>query len=39
MQDYIEKAINGEDLTLDEAKAATEDIFEDATDAQIGSLL
>ncbi len=39
MQEYIEKTINGEELTLGEAREAADAIFEDATDAQIGALL
>ena len=39
VQDYLHKAIEGEDLTLDEARSAADAVFEDATDAQIGALL
>ncbi|WP_137284978.1 anthranilate phosphoribosyltransferase [Halorussus salinisoli] len=39
MQDYIERATDGEDLTLDEAREAATAVFEGATEAQIGSLL
>ncbi|MDY6764512.1 MAG: anthranilate phosphoribosyltransferase [Halobacteria archaeon] len=39
MKEYIEKIADGEDLTLEEAKSVADAIFEDATDAQIGSLL
>jgi anthranilate phosphoribosyltransferase len=39
MENYIEKTVKGNDLTVEEAQNAVEQIFEDATDAQIGSLL
>jgi anthranilate phosphoribosyltransferase len=39
VQEYLHKAIEGEDLTLDEARQAADAVFEDATDAQIGGLL
>ena len=39
VQDYLHKAIEGKDLTLDEARSAADAVFEDATDAQIGALL
>ncbi|MEF8813153.1 MAG: anthranilate phosphoribosyltransferase [Halovenus sp.] len=39
MQEYIERVTNGEDLTQEEARAASTAIFEDATQAQIGALL
>jgi len=39
VQEYLHKAIEGEDLTLDEAREAADAVFEDATDAQIGALL
>jgi anthranilate phosphoribosyltransferase len=39
VQDYLHKTLDGEDLTLDEARAAADAVFEDATDAQIGALL
>jgi anthranilate phosphoribosyltransferase len=39
MQDIIEKAIRGEDLSQAEAREAADAIFTDATDAQIGALL
>ena len=39
MQDIIDKAIRGEDLTQAEAREAADAIFTDATDAQIGALL
>lgn len=35
----MHKAIEGEDLTLEEARTAADAVFEDATDAQIGALL
>jgi anthranilate phosphoribosyltransferase len=39
MQDYIERVAGGTDLTQAEARAASTEIFEDATEAQIGALL
>jgi anthranilate phosphoribosyltransferase len=39
MQEHIERVTAGEDLTLDEARAAVTQLFEDATDAEIGALL
>ena len=39
VQDYIHKAIDGEDLSLEEAREAADAVFKDATDAQIGALL
>ena len=39
MNEYIEPVTDGEDLTLAEARAAAEAVFEDATEAQIGALL
>ena len=39
LQDYIERAADGEDLTQDESRDAVRLIFEEATEAQIGALL
>ncbi|WP_254768949.1 anthranilate phosphoribosyltransferase [Salinilacihabitans rarus] len=39
MQDYVERVTDGRDLTQAEARAASEAVFEDATEAQIGALL
>ncbi|MFB6250692.1 MAG: anthranilate phosphoribosyltransferase, partial [Halobellus sp.] len=39
LQDYIERATDGGDLTQDEAREAASAVFEDATEAQIGALL
>ena len=39
VQEYLHKAIEGKDLTLEEAREAADAVFEDATDAQIGALL
>jgi anthranilate phosphoribosyltransferase len=39
MQEYIERVAGGTDLTQAEARAASTEIFEDATEAQIGALL
>jgi anthranilate phosphoribosyltransferase len=39
VQEYLHKAIEGEDLTLKEARSAADAVFEDATDTQIGALL
>ncbi|WP_129113038.1 anthranilate phosphoribosyltransferase [Halegenticoccus tardaugens] len=39
MQDYIERATEGEDLTLAEAREAAGMVFEGATEAQMGALL
>jgi anthranilate phosphoribosyltransferase len=39
LQTYIERATDGEDLTLEESREAARLVFEDATEAQIGALL
>ena len=39
MQEYIERVSAGEDLTQAEAREVSQQIFEDATEAQIGALL
>ena len=39
MKEYIERVTDGEDLTVEEARAAATAVFEDATKAQIGALL
>ena len=39
MKEYIERVTDGEDLTVEEARAAATAVFEDATEAQIGALL
>ncbi|WP_049985742.1 anthranilate phosphoribosyltransferase [Halobellus rufus] len=39
LQDYIERAAGGEDLTQEESREAAGLVFEDATEAQIGALL
>jgi anthranilate phosphoribosyltransferase len=39
MQDYIERVTDGEDLSIGEAREAASNVFEDATEAQIGALL
>jgi len=39
MQEYIERATEGEDLTQQEAREAATAVFEEATEAQIGALL
>ncbi|WP_092892238.1 anthranilate phosphoribosyltransferase [Halopelagius inordinatus] len=39
LQDYIERATEGEDLTLEQSREAARLVFEDATEAQIGALL
>ncbi|QLG64016.1 anthranilate phosphoribosyltransferase [Halorarum salinum] len=39
MQEYVERATEGEDLTVAEAREASTLVFEDATEAQIGALL
>ncbi|NKE37443.1 anthranilate phosphoribosyltransferase [Natronococcus sp. JC468] len=39
MQDFIERVTDGEDLTQEDARAASRAVFEGATDAQIGALL
>ncbi|SDX83329.1 anthranilate phosphoribosyltransferase [Halobellus clavatus] len=39
LQDYIERATEGTDLTQNEAREAASAVFEDATEAQIGALL
>ncbi|MFB6178252.1 MAG: anthranilate phosphoribosyltransferase [Halorientalis sp.] len=39
MQEYIQRVTEGEDLTLEEAQAAATQVFEGATEAQIGALL
>ncbi|MFP4530635.1 MAG: anthranilate phosphoribosyltransferase [Halodesulfurarchaeum sp.] len=39
MKAYIERVAEGEDLTVSQARTAATQVFEDATDAQIGALL
>ena len=39
LQEYIERAADGEDLTQDESRDAVRLVFEEATEAQIGGLL
>ncbi|MDZ7850379.1 MAG: anthranilate phosphoribosyltransferase [Halodesulfurarchaeum sp.] len=39
MKAYIERVAEGEDLTVSQARTAATQIFEEATDAQIGALL
>ncbi|MFB6133266.1 MAG: anthranilate phosphoribosyltransferase, partial [Halanaeroarchaeum sp.] len=39
MNEIIERVVEGEDLTVDEAREAARLVFEDATEAQIGGLL
>ncbi|MDQ2051352.1 anthranilate phosphoribosyltransferase [Natronolimnohabitans sp. A-GB9] len=39
MQEYVERVTDGEDLTQDDARAASTAVFEEATEAQIGALL
>ncbi|QCC51952.1 anthranilate phosphoribosyltransferase [Halapricum salinum] len=39
MKEYIERVTDGENLTVEEARAAATAVFEDATEAQIGALL
>lgn len=39
MKEYIERVTDGEDLTVEQARAAATAVFEDATEAQIGALL
>ena len=39
LQEYIERATGGEDLTQEESREAASLVFEDATEAQIGALL
>jgi len=39
MKAYIERVADGEDLTVSQARSAATQLFEDATDAQIGALL
>ncbi len=39
MKPYIERVADGEDLSVSEAQAAATQVFEDATDAQIGAFL
>ncbi|MFD1563034.1 anthranilate phosphoribosyltransferase [Haloarchaeobius amylolyticus] len=39
MQEYVERVTEGQDLTQKEARAASTDVFDGATDAQIGALL
>jgi anthranilate phosphoribosyltransferase len=39
MQDQIERVTDGEDLTQEEARRTARDVFEEATEAQIGALL
>jgi len=39
MKEYIERVTDGEDLAVEQARAAATAVFEDATEAQIGALL
>jgi len=39
MSEYIERAVDGEDLSVEEAREASTLVFEAATEAQIGALL
>ncbi len=39
MKDYLQKTLDGEDLTQEEAREAADRVFEDATDSQIGAFL
>ena len=39
LQEYIERATDGEDLTQEESRDAVRLVFEEATEAQIGALL
>jgi anthranilate phosphoribosyltransferase len=39
LQEYIERAADGEDLTQEESREAVRLVFEEATEAQIGALL
>ncbi|MFB6284930.1 MAG: anthranilate phosphoribosyltransferase [Halobacteria archaeon] len=39
MQDYIETTVQEDNLSVEEARDAASEIFEDATDTQIGALL
>ncbi|QSW99113.1 anthranilate phosphoribosyltransferase [Haloterrigena alkaliphila] len=39
MQEYVERVTEGEDLTQEDARAASTAVFEEATEAQIGALL
>ncbi|AEH35718.1 anthranilate phosphoribosyltransferase [Halopiger xanaduensis] len=39
MKEYVERVTEGEDLTQEDARAASTAVFEDATEAQIGALL
>ncbi|MFA9416552.1 anthranilate phosphoribosyltransferase [Natrinema sp. HArc-T2] len=39
MQEYVERVTEGQDLTQEEARAASTAVFEGATEAQIGALL
>ncbi|PSQ35735.1 anthranilate phosphoribosyltransferase [Halobacteriales archaeon QS_9_70_65] len=39
MSEHIERAVDGEDLSVEEARAASTLVFEAATEAQIGALL
>jgi anthranilate phosphoribosyltransferase len=39
MKEYIEAVTEGQDLTVEEARAAATAVFEEATEAQIGALL
>ena len=39
LQEYIQRAADGEDLTQDESRDAVRLVFEEATEAQIGALL
>ncbi|MDS0478514.1 anthranilate phosphoribosyltransferase [Natrinema sp. 1APR25-10V2] len=39
MKEYVERVTDGQDLTQEDARAASTAVFEDATEAQIGALL
>ena len=39
MQEFVERVTDGEDLTQEDARAASRAVFEGATEAQIGALL
>ncbi|WP_254765030.1 anthranilate phosphoribosyltransferase [Natrinema marinum] len=39
MKEYVERVTEGQDLTQEDARAASTAVFEDATEAQIGALL
>ena len=39
MKEYVERVTEGEDLTQEDARAASTAVFEEATEAQIGALL